>query len=176
MWRHQKTRSVCVKQALNTRRWLVNALVTWHVSYKITTLVRILFSFLSKEALSFDSKWFLSITFNSKIFLFFCVCFFSFFNFEFFPCIDESRIHYDVYLCWNHQLDLWNATRNANCYVNSSHLTLATQWNENISETVFKIVLHLLKMFWLSERTIFLQFLFANWKIHNPFFSSTIYK
>ena len=38
MWRHQKSRSVCVKQALNTRRWLVNALVTWHVSYKITTL------------------------------------------------------------------------------------------------------------------------------------------
>ena len=38
MWRHQKTCSVCVKQALNTRRWLVNALVTWHVSYKITTL------------------------------------------------------------------------------------------------------------------------------------------
>ena len=33
-----ETRSVCVKQALNTRRWLVNALVTWHVSYKITTL------------------------------------------------------------------------------------------------------------------------------------------
>ena len=31
-------RSVCVKQALNTRRWLVNVLVTWHVSYKITTL------------------------------------------------------------------------------------------------------------------------------------------
>ena len=29
---------VCVKQALNTCRWLVNALVTWHVSYKITTL------------------------------------------------------------------------------------------------------------------------------------------
>ena len=24
---------------LNTRRWLVNALVTWHVSYKITTLL-----------------------------------------------------------------------------------------------------------------------------------------
>ena len=41
MWRHQKTRSVCVKQALNTRRWLVNALVTWHVSYKITTLLRL---------------------------------------------------------------------------------------------------------------------------------------
>ena len=78
MWRHQKSRSVCVKQALNTRHWLVNALVTWHVSYKITTLVRILFSFLSKEALSFDSKWFLSITFNSKIFLFFCVFFFLF--------------------------------------------------------------------------------------------------
>ena len=39
MWLHQKTRSVCVKQALNTRRWLVNALVTWHVSYKITTLL-----------------------------------------------------------------------------------------------------------------------------------------
>ena len=38
VWRHQKTRSVCVKQALNTRRWLVNALVTWHVSYRIMTL------------------------------------------------------------------------------------------------------------------------------------------
>ena len=33
-----ESHSVCVKQALNTRRWLVNALVTWHVSYKITTL------------------------------------------------------------------------------------------------------------------------------------------
>ena len=33
-----ETRSVCVKQALNTRRWLVNGMVTWHVSYKITTL------------------------------------------------------------------------------------------------------------------------------------------
>ena len=32
-------RSVCVKQALNTRRWLVNALVTWHVSFKITTTI-----------------------------------------------------------------------------------------------------------------------------------------
>ena len=31
--------SVCVKQALNTCRWLVNVLVTWHVSYKITTLL-----------------------------------------------------------------------------------------------------------------------------------------
>ena len=38
MWRHQKSRSVCVKQALNTRRWLVNALVAWHISYKITTV------------------------------------------------------------------------------------------------------------------------------------------
>ena len=38
MWRHQKSRSVWVKQALNTCRWLVNVLVTWHVSYKITTL------------------------------------------------------------------------------------------------------------------------------------------
>ena len=38
VWRHQKTCSACVKQALNTRHWLVNALVTWHVSYKITTL------------------------------------------------------------------------------------------------------------------------------------------
>ena len=34
-----ETRSVCVKQALNSCRWLVNALVTWHVSYKITTLL-----------------------------------------------------------------------------------------------------------------------------------------
>jgi len=34
-----ETRSVWFKQALNTRRWLVNALVTWHVSYKITTLL-----------------------------------------------------------------------------------------------------------------------------------------
>ena len=34
-----ETRSVCVKQALNTRRWLVNVLVMWHVSYKITTLL-----------------------------------------------------------------------------------------------------------------------------------------
>ena len=33
-----ETRSVCIMQALNTCRWLVNALVTWHVSYKITTL------------------------------------------------------------------------------------------------------------------------------------------
>ena len=33
-----ETRSVCVKHNLNTRRWLVNALVTWHVSYKIMTL------------------------------------------------------------------------------------------------------------------------------------------
>ena len=33
-----ETCSICVKQALNTRRWLVNELVTWHVSYKITTL------------------------------------------------------------------------------------------------------------------------------------------
>ena len=33
-----ETRSVCVKQSLNTRRWLVNALVEWHVSYKVTTL------------------------------------------------------------------------------------------------------------------------------------------
>ena len=33
-----ETRSVCVKQALTTCRWLVNALVTWHVSYKNTTL------------------------------------------------------------------------------------------------------------------------------------------
>ena len=39
MWRHQKSRSVCVKQALNTRLRLVNTLVTWHVSYKITTLI-----------------------------------------------------------------------------------------------------------------------------------------
>ena len=38
VWRHQKTCSVCVKQALNTRPWLVNALVKWHVSYKVTTL------------------------------------------------------------------------------------------------------------------------------------------
>ena len=44
MWLHQKTSSVCVKQALNTRLWLVNALVTWHVSYKITTLHSILYS------------------------------------------------------------------------------------------------------------------------------------
>ena len=87
-------------------------------------VVRILFSFLSKEALSFDSRGFLSITFSPKYSYFFVRVFFSFFNFEFIPCIDESRIHYDVYLCWNHQLDLWNATRNANCYVNSSHLTL----------------------------------------------------
>ena len=36
--RSSETCSVCVKQALNTRRWLLNALVTWHVSYKITTL------------------------------------------------------------------------------------------------------------------------------------------
>ena len=34
-----ETCSVCVKQALNTRCWLVNVLVTWHVSYKITTLL-----------------------------------------------------------------------------------------------------------------------------------------
>ena len=33
-----ESRSVCVKHNLNTHRWLVNALVTWHVSYKITTL------------------------------------------------------------------------------------------------------------------------------------------
>ena len=32
VWPHQKSRSVCVKQALNTRCWLVNALVTWHAS------------------------------------------------------------------------------------------------------------------------------------------------
>ena len=38
VWRHQKSCSVCVKQALNTHHWLVNVLVTWHVSYKITTL------------------------------------------------------------------------------------------------------------------------------------------
>ena len=38
VWSHQKSRSICVKQALNTRRWLINALVMWHVSYKITTL------------------------------------------------------------------------------------------------------------------------------------------
>ena len=40
-----ETCSVCVKQALNTRRWLVKALVTWHVSYKVTTLffIRIFF-------------------------------------------------------------------------------------------------------------------------------------
>ena len=37
-----ETRSVCVKQALNTCSWLVNALVTWQVSYKITTLVSVL--------------------------------------------------------------------------------------------------------------------------------------
>ena len=34
-----ETCSVCVKQALNTCRWLVNVLVTWHVSYKIMTLL-----------------------------------------------------------------------------------------------------------------------------------------
>ena len=34
-----KCRSVCVKQALNTRRWLVDVVVTWHSSYKITTLI-----------------------------------------------------------------------------------------------------------------------------------------
>ena len=33
-----ETHSVCVKHNLNTRRSLVIALVTWHVSYKITTL------------------------------------------------------------------------------------------------------------------------------------------
>ena len=33
-----ETCSVCVKEALNTRPWLVNALVTWHISYKVTTL------------------------------------------------------------------------------------------------------------------------------------------
>ena len=38
MWRHQKSCFICVRQVLNTRRSLVNALVTWHVSYKITTL------------------------------------------------------------------------------------------------------------------------------------------
>ena len=43
MWRHQKSRSICVKQALNTRRWLVNALVTWHVSYKITTNIGMIY-------------------------------------------------------------------------------------------------------------------------------------
>ena len=49
MWRHQKTRSVCVKQALNTRRWLVNALVTWNVSYKITTLLLVHISSLCRR-------------------------------------------------------------------------------------------------------------------------------
>ena len=34
-----ETHSVCVKQALNTHCWLVNVLVTWHVSYKIKTLL-----------------------------------------------------------------------------------------------------------------------------------------
>ena len=50
-----ETRSVCVKHNLNTRHWLVNALVTWHVSYKITTLtwtassdMRTLFFFLKR--------------------------------------------------------------------------------------------------------------------------------
>ena len=38
MWRHQKSCSASVKQALNTRPWLVNALVTWHDSYKVRTL------------------------------------------------------------------------------------------------------------------------------------------
>ena len=33
------TSDVIKKLALNARHWLVNALVTWHVSYKITTLV-----------------------------------------------------------------------------------------------------------------------------------------
>ena len=44
MWHHQITssRSVCVKQALNTYRWLVNALVTWHVSHKITALFEVI--------------------------------------------------------------------------------------------------------------------------------------
>ena len=39
VWCHLKSRSVCVKQTLNTRCWLVNALVTWHISYKIMTLL-----------------------------------------------------------------------------------------------------------------------------------------
>ena len=34
-----ETRSYAVKKALNTRRWLVHVVVTWHVSYKITTLL-----------------------------------------------------------------------------------------------------------------------------------------
>ena len=34
-----ETRSVCVEHNLNTRRCLVNALVMWHVSYKITALL-----------------------------------------------------------------------------------------------------------------------------------------
>ena len=44
-----ETRSVCVKQALNTRHWLVNVLVTWHVSYKITTLHYFIFCKLERH-------------------------------------------------------------------------------------------------------------------------------
>ena len=158
---------------MNTRRWLVNALVTWHVSYKITTLVRILFSFLSKEALSFDSKWFLSITFNSKIFLFFCVCFF--FLFELW-ILSMHRWISDPLWCLSL---LKSSVGSVKCHTQCE--LLRQQLPFDTGNTVewkyfWNSILHLLKMFWLSERTIFLQFLFANWKIHNPFFSSTIYK
>ena len=40
VWRHQKLALFVLsklRQNLNTRRWLVNALVTWQVTYKITT-------------------------------------------------------------------------------------------------------------------------------------------
>ena len=56
MWRHQKSRSVCVKQAL------VDALVTWHVSYKITTLPILL---------STDPNYFEERTWNLIILFFF---------------------------------------------------------------------------------------------------------
>ena len=42
--------------ALNTRRWFVNVLVTWHVSYKVTTLLSNLYTVLQMFSLLLCSK------------------------------------------------------------------------------------------------------------------------